>query len=88
MERNQLSSKTDDGKTFEKNLLLIFCLLREKEIYLAIFQKLIQIVKKKKKNSINDSKQRKKSAMTLSCSKKLSVILKRMIFVAWVVFIL
>ena len=44
--------------------------------------------KKKKKNSINDSKQRKKSAMTLSCSKKLSVILKRMIFVAWVVFIL
>ena len=82
MERNQLSSKTDDGKTFEKNLLLIFCLLREKEIYLEIFQKLIQIVKKKKKNSINDSKQRKKSAMTLSCSKKLSVILKRMIFVA------
>ena len=44
--------------------------------------------KKKKKNSINDSKQKKKSAMTLSCSKKLSVILKRMIFVAWVVFIL
>ena len=58
------------GKCWRKiirKLLLTFCILKKKKIFRLIYQKLIRIVKK---NSINDSKQRKRR-MTLSCSKKL-----------------
>ena len=57
-----------------------------------ISQKLVRIVKKKENNSINNSKGRK-GKLALSCSKKLSTILRGIkskhhgSFFAWIVFI-
>ena len=55
-----------------QQLLLIFCLLKKRKHVQLISQISIRIVKSK--NSINDSKRRKKR-MALSCSKKLSALL-------------
>ena len=69
------SSETDDWKTLEKDNPTIahnILDIKKKKYVLLIFQKLIQIVKKKK--IVNDSRCRKRR-LTLSCSKTLSALL-------------
>ena len=75
-ERINYSSKIDDWKTFGKNnptIALNILYTKEKKYAKLISQKLIQIVKKKNLLMIPNEKKRR---MALSCSKKLSTLLR------------